>query len=743
MAKKKQLVIVESPTKAKTISRFLGGDFVIQSSNGHVRDLPKSKMGIDIEHDFAPQYVIPTKSRKTVTALKKEAKKAENIYFATDEDREGEAISWHLAQLLDTPAEAVKRITFHEITETAIKEALEHPRKIDEHLVDAQQARRVLDRLMGYELSPFLWKKVAKGLSAGRVQSVALRLIVEREQEIEKFTSQEYWNIEAEFQKTDKSEPTVVAKLHSHGSEKYEKLSIAGQAASDAIVKDLEGQTYSITRVERKESRRSPLAPFTTSTLQQEANRRFGYSSKQTMYIAQQLYEGVQLGSEGSVGLITYMRTDSTNLSTKFLGEARAYLESTLGGKYLPEKPRTFSKKQQNAQEAHEAIRPSDVTRAPDSLKGELEPKLWKIYDLIWRRAVASQMTESVFDHTSIDISSANGYMFRATGSVIRFDGYQNIYVTAQKDSLLPELTDGESVNLLKLDPQQKFTEPPARYSEAGLVKALEEHGIGRPSTYAPTISTLFERKYADKEEKRLKPTEMGRLVNDVLVNHFPKFVDYDFTAKMELDLDRIAAGETDWVPIISDFYHPLKENIAVKEQELSKKELTETATDQVCEKCGKPMVIKMGRFGKFMACSGYPECKNTKQLDSEGKAEEAEEIDEKCPECGKPLQKKVGRFGPFYGCTGYPECKYIKNIEKLTGVKCPQCKEGDIIEKRSRFGKTFYACNRYPECKFALWSKPTGEKCPESGDLLVYGKKGTLVCSSKTCKFSKSAEEE
>ncbi|MFA6198567.1 MAG: type I DNA topoisomerase [Patescibacteria group bacterium] len=739
----KHLVIVESPTKAKTISRFLGKDFDIQSSNGHVRDLPKSKMGIDIEHDFAPQYVIPTKSRKKVTELKKAAKKAAVIYFATDEDREGEAITWHLAQLLDTPSEKVQRITFHEITESAIKDAITHPRKIDQNLVDAQQARRVLDRLMGYELSPFLWKKVAKGLSAGRVQSVALRLIVDREQEIEKFKPQEYWAIEAEFSKINGNKPNITGRLVQQAGKKLDKFSLSQGDEAKKIVAGLETAEYHISRVDKKQAKRSPLPPFTTSTLQQEANRRFGYSSRQTMYFAQQLYEGMQLGSAGSVGLITYMRTDSVNLSVKFLNEAKDYLTKELGNKYALPEPRTFAKKQQLAQEAHEAIRPSDVGRTPESVKEFLEPKLWKTYDLIWRRAVASQMPESVFEQTAVDISTKNGDIFRANGSVIVFDGYQKIYQTNQKDAILPVLADQEKVKLEKLDPQQKFTEPPARYSEAGLVKAMEEYGIGRPSTYAPTISTIVERKYVEKEEKRLKPTEIGQLVNDVLVTHFGNIVDYKFTAHMEEDLDKIAQGEMAWTPVIKEFYEPFKATLAQKEQELSKKDLTESQTDEVCDKCGKPMIIKIGRFGKFLACSGYPDCKNTKQLAKDGQVEVTEAIDEKCPECGKPLQKKVGRFGPFYGCTGYPDCKYIKNIEKKTGVSCPQCHEGEIIEKRSRQGRNFYACNKYPECKFALWSKPTGEKCPECESLLVFGKKGLIACSNKTCKYTKSTDRE
>ncbi len=737
----KKLVIVESPTKAKTISRFLGKDFVIKSSNGHIRDLPKSKMGIDIEKNFEPQYVIPTKSRKTVNQLKKDAKGVDTIYFATDEDREGEAISWHLAHILDASEDKVNRITFDEITETAIKKAVAEPRKIDINLVNAQQARRVLDRLVGYELSPFLWKKVVKGLSAGRVQSAALRVIVEREREIEAFKPKEYWLIEADFEKTDKSKPVLTARLYKKADKRMDKFSITKEAEAKKILKELEDAKYKVGDLSSKELKRSPFAPFTTSTLQQDANRKYGFSSRQTMYLAQQLYEGISIGKEGSVGLITYMRTDSVNLSDKFLGEAKQYIAETFGDQYTLSSPRRFKKKQRLAQEAHEAIRPTNVMRAPNEIKQYLDARIFKIYDLIWRRAVSSQMPEAVLGQTTIDITSDNNYIFRATGSVLKFDGFYKVYPVKQKDSILPEVAKDEDLNLIEIKPQQKFTEPPARFSEAGLVKALEEFGIGRPSTYAPTISTLLYRKYIEKEDRRLKPTEMGFLVNDVLVKHFSRIVDYKFTADMEENLDRIAEGKKEWVPIIKDFYTPFKENLSKKEEEVSKKELTEQKTDEVCEKCNKPMVIKMGRFGKFLACSGYPDCKNTKQINGDGEPEESEVIDEKCPECGKPLQRKVGRFGPFFGCSGYPDCKFIKKIEKSTGVKCPQCGKGEIIEKRSRKGRTFYACNQYPKCQHAIWSKPTGEKCPECDSLLVYGKK-VINCSNKECKYSKPADQ-
>ncbi len=743
----KHLVIVESPTKAKTISRFLGKDYVILSSYGHVRDLPKSKMGVDIEHDFAPQYVVPKDSQKNVTALKKAASKADVIYFATDEDREGEAISWHLAELLKPRAEQVKRITFHEITNEAISEALKNPRTIDLRLVDAQQARRVLDRLVGYELSPFLWKKVVKGLSAGRVQSVAVRLVVEREREIQAFVAQEYWTIEGMFRKA-KTEP-FAAKLHQINGKTLDKFALKKKQDADAVLAALKDQSYHISAVQTRATKKAPPPPFTTSTLQQEANRRLGFSPKQTMMIAQQLYEGVEIAGEGSVGLITYMRTDSLNLAQKFLSEAQTHLRDTLGQNYALAEPRRFKTKSKGAQEAHEAIRPTDVARTPQSVASFLDPRQGKLYDLIWRRAVASQMPEAQISSTTADVMTENRqYTFRASGSTIAFDGFLRVYPSGMKENELPKLAEGDVVTAEKIESLQHFTEPPARYSEAGLIKALEEYGIGRPSTYAPTIATIVDRGYVEREERRLKPTDIAFVVNDLLVGHFPEVVDYQFTAKMEEELDEIAEGTKEWVPVIREFYTPFKEHLSMKEQEISKKALTEEATDEVCEKCGKPMVIKMGRFGKFLACTGYPECKNTKPVDGNGKPTEPETTDEVCEKCGKPMVVKRGRYGPFLGCSGYPECKNIKRIEKKSGVRCPQCNEGDIVEKRSRGGRTFYSCNRYPECKFALWSKPIatddsqGMKCPESGDLLVYGKGGTIVCSSKTCKYQRAADD-
>ncbi|NUM25713.1 MAG: type I DNA topoisomerase [Candidatus Buchananbacteria bacterium] len=738
----KNLVIVESPTKAKTISKFLGSDYKIESSFGHIRDLPKSKLGVDIENNFDPQYVIPVKSKKRATELKKLADKAQNIYFATDEDREGEAISWHLVNIFKTPKNKIKRIVFHEITEDAIKEALKNPRELDLHLVDAQQARRVLDRLVGYQLSPFLWKKVARGLSAGRVQSVAVRLIVEREREIQAFNAQEYWSIESIFNANNQN---FESKLNKIDDKVIDKLEISNEEQANKILKDLEQATYVIEKVEKKQTKKKALPPFTTSTLQQAANSRLGFSAKQTMMLAQQLYEGIELGSEGSVGLITYMRTDSLNLATKFLDEAAEYITTQLGKQYHAG-IKKYSAKSKLAQEAHEAIRPTLAKNDPASVRPYLNDRQFKLYQLIWQRAISSQMAEAVMDNTTVDIKAQKTpYTFRSTGSIIKFDGFLKIYPTSTKENILPDISENQTVNLVELKPLQHFTQPPARYTEAALVKALEEYGIGRPSTYAPTISTVQERGYVEKEEKKLKPTEMAFLVNDLLVEHFPKIVDYQFTAHMEDDLDEVAEGKKEWQPVIKNFWEPFKENLDKKDSELTKKELTEQASDEVCDKCGKPMVIKVGRYGKFLACTGYPECKNTKPLDGEtGEPQGPVETGEKCPECEHPLVKRKGRYGEFVGCSNYPKCKYIKKEAAQTFGTCPACGKGKIVGKRSRRG-FFYACDQYPDCKNALWGKPyieegqsEPEKCPDCGSILVHGPKDSIKCSSRECKYKR-----
>lgn len=733
-----RLVIVESPTKAKTISKFLGKGYNVLSSFGHIRDLPKSTTGVDVEKDFKPKYVIPTAKRKTVTALKKAAEKADEILFATDEDREGEAISWHLAEILNVPAEKIKRIVFHEITKDAINEALKSPRPIDTKLVDAQQARRILDRLVGYELSPFLWHKIRRGLSAGRVQSVAVRLIVERERERDAFESEEYWTIESLLGK-DGTE--FEAKLTAEDGKKLDKLEIKNEAQANKILDDLKGTDWQVASVKKTEKKRKAPTPFTTSKLQQAANNKLGFSAKKTMMIAQQLYEGIDIGEEGSVGLITYMRTDSLNLSDKFLADAESHIKDNLGPEF--HNRQVYKTKSKGAQEAHEAIRPTEAFRHPDEIKNSLSSDQFKLYDLIWRRSIASQMPAAVFDSTAIDIK-ASRYTFHATGSVIKFEGFLKVYKEKRKESILPEMTEGDTLDLIKLEPKQHFTEPPARYTDASLVKTLEEHEIGRPSTYAPTIHTIIDRGYVERDEKKhLFPADIAYTVNDMLVEHFPDIVDLKFTAKMENNLDEVAEGKIEWVPLLRTFYNPFHENLEKKEKEVKKIKKEDVQTDIECDKCGKTMVIKDGRFGKFLACSGFPECKNTKPVkdNADGEPEVDEETtDEKCPKCGGDMVVKHGRFGKFLSCSNYPECKSIKSIAKGTGVSCPQCKKGELSEKRTRRGKTFYGCDQYPDCDFALWSKPTGAKCPECKSLVVYGAKDTVRCSSKECKWKDKA---
>lgn len=739
------LVIVESPTKAKTIAKFLGKDFTVKSCFGHVRDLPKSKLGVDIDNNFQPQYVISRDKNKIVKELKNAAAKTADILFATDEDREGEAISYHLAYILGIKPALAKRIVFHEITKQAITEALRHPRALDLKMFDSQQARRVLDRLVGYTLSPFLWRKVAKGLSAGRVQSVAVRLAVEREREIKAFQPQEYWTLEGGFQEY-KNKQTFVAKLYSTADKKLDKLDIENQEKINQILNDLKKVDYKVARVEQKNKFRQPLPPFTTSTLQQEANHRLGFSAKQTMRLAQQLYEGITIDGNGQVGLITYMRTDSVSLSEKFLTEASDFITKQYGERYTLTKPRVFKKKTKNAQEAHEAIRPTHVHYTPESIKDNLAAQQYRLYDMIWRRAIATQMAAAIINATAIDVVSDNNYLFRATGQIIDFNGFLKLYPDNSRENVLPRLETNQAVKCLELKPQQHFTEPPPRYSDATLVKALEEYGIGRPSTYAPTISTIEDRSYVERDEnKRFKPTDIAYLVNDLLVKHFNKIVDYQFTANMEGYLDDIADGKRQWQNVIAGFYGPFKDNLVKKDEELNKKQLTEEKTSELCEKCGSAMIIKIGRFGRFMACSKYPNCKNTRDIatdkEDQKTTKEPELTEEKCDKCGAPMSKRQGKYGPFLGCSQYPKCRNIKNIEINTNVNCPKCQQGKIIEKRSKRGKIFYSCNQYPNCQFALWSKPTGEKCPDCGNLLVYGAKDTIRCDNKECQYSKNSK--
>lgn len=736
------LVIVESPTKAKTISKFLGRGYKIASSFGHIRDLPKSKIGVDIENNFEPTYDIPARSQKTIAELNTLSKKADSVILAADEDREGEAIAWHLTKALKIPAKKTKRIVFHEITKNAILEALKNPRDINMNLVDAQQARRVLDRLVGYELSPFLWKKVARGLSAGRVQSVAVRLIVEREREIQKFKVDEYWTIESKVE-SQKSKVTFLSRLNKINNKTIEKLEIKNKKQVDKILAEIKGKDFVVADVVQKENKKNPPKPFTTSTLQQTANRWLGFSAKQTMTLAQKLYE---------TGLITYMRTDSLNLSKTFLTDAKKYLTTELGKEYALTTPRTFKTKSKGAQEAHEAIRPTDINKTLDNLK--LESGQARLYNLIWQRAIASQMTEAIVDNTTIDIDvESTKYQFRSNGQVLKFDGYLKIYPEQSKELVLPQVTTGEKLNLKELTPEQHFTKPPARYSDAGLVKELEKYGIGRPSTYAPTISTIITRNYVARDDgKRLFPTEIAFVVNDLLNNHFSKIVDYQFTAKIEEGFDKIAHGKIEWQPIIRDFYDPFSKNLKMKYDEVNKKDIMpDEETEHECDKCGELMVIKTGRFGKFLSCSAYPDCKNAKpvpgskqdakQKESNEKAKELEEKykGQKCEKCESDMAIKVGRFGPFLACTGFPKCKNIKSVkegQQSTGVKCPNCEKGDIIEKGSKRG-IFYACDQFPNCKTAYYAKPTGDKCTKCKSLIVEVKGDKVKCSNKECKSS------
>jgi len=676
-----QLVIVESPTKANTIKRFLGSKYRTLSSYGHIRDLPKSELGIDVENDFKPKYIVPLKAKKNASLLKKESEKADSVILATDEDREGEAIAYHLTHLLELDGKKdYQRIVFHEITKGAIEEALKNPRKINIDLVDAQQARRILDRIVGYKLSPFLWKKVARGLSAGRVQSVTVRLVVEREREIEKFVPQEYWTIEAllKKQKTGNKEQEFTALLVKKDREVLDKLAVGNEKEAKKIIKDLEGAEYEVADVERKEVKRNPLPPFTTSTLQQEAWRRFRYPARLTMRIAQNLYER---------GFITYHRTDSLNLSLQSLAEAKKFIVKQYGEKYFAGFFRKFKTKSKGAQEAHEAIRPAYPDRAPEKLK--LESQQLKLYDLIWKRFIACQMAQAIFDSTAVDIEAKN-YTFRSTGQTLKFEGFLKVYPIKFEEMNLPQLETGETLELIKLSPSQHFTQPKARYTEATLIKALEENGIGRPSTYAPILFTIQERNYIEKNsDQRFRPTEIGITVNDLLVAHFPKIVDIGFTAEMEEDLDDIAEGEKKWVPVIKEFYQPFEENLKQKYEEVSKKDITEKPTEKKCPKCGAPLLIRLGKYGQFYACSKFPKCRHTESLE-----------------------------------------------ENVLGVKCPKCKEGELVEKRTRRRKIFYGCNRFPKCDFALWDKPTGKTCPKCKSLLVQTSRGQVKCSSKECDY-------
>jgi DNA topoisomerase-1 len=799
----KALVIVESPAKAKTINKYLGKNFVVKASIGHIKDLPKKNLSVDVDNGFRPTYEVIEGKKKLLQELKDAAKKVETVYLAADPDREGEAICWHLEEELK-PKKASEgpkfmRLMFNEITKSSIEKSLEKPTLVDLNLVNAQQARRVLDRLVGYKISPLLWDKVRRGLSAGRVQTVAVRLIVEREREIRAFVKQEYWTLDADL--AGKKPPHFDARLTKKNDE---TPVVSTQAESDGLVADIDGQQFVVKSVGTKEKRRNPVAPFITSTLQQDSSRKLRFSVKRTMMLAQQLYEGVEIGSEGLVGLITYMRTDSVRVSEDALKEVREYIGGKFGKEYLPEKPNEYKTKKA-AQDAHEAIRPTSAMRTPEDMAPYLAEDQLKVYRLIWMRFLASQMSPAVFDQTTIDVNvegkSKAVYSFRATGSVMKFDGFLKVYEEGkdQKDEedeelkhKLPVVTAGEELKLRGLKPEQHFTEPPPRYNEATLVKKLEADGVGRPSTYASILSTIQERQYATKEGGRFKPTELGMVVTDLLLESFSDIFDTRYTARMEDELDDIEGGKLDWREAMSEFYERFTKDLEAAETQMTNIKRMEKPTDLTCDKCGKPlvikwgkhgsflactgypectytreltvdlpdletadlsdqgdeeycencgrpMVLKKGRFGTFYACSGYPDCKTTKQIGGSQKKPDVT-LDEKCPNCGSNLVQKYGRFGEFTACSSYPTCKFVK--QKTIGVKCPECSEGDVVERRSKRGKTFFGCSRYPDCNFVAWARPVAEKCPECGSPYMvekYLKAGAFYqCPNGECKYKR-----
>ncbi|HEX8862222.1 MAG TPA: type I DNA topoisomerase [Actinomycetes bacterium] len=729
----RNLVVVESPAKAKTIGKYLGKDYAVVASMGHVRDLPKSDFAVEFNHGVAVTYEVTPRGKKVVSDIRKAAKSAERVFLATDPDREGEAIAWHIAEAAKLAADTIRRVSFTEITADAVRRAFAEPREIDGHLVDAQQARRVVDRIVGYKLSPVLWRKVRAGLSAGRVQSAALKMIVDREREIQAFTPREYWSLEADLLTADEED---VHARYPVGEK--QKFVLGDEGSATAAAERSRGADWIVKDVTKTERKRSATPPFTTSTLQQEAARKLGFSSKKTMAVAQQLYEGVDLPGEGSIGLITYMRTDSVALSQGALDEIAGLVRERYGPNYV--RTTRYKTKAKAAQEAHEAIRPTAVGRTPESLNGHLERDQQRLYELIWKRAVASQMAQAIYDQTTVDIEArgsadpavrdSTDLIFRASGSVMRFDGFVRVYlegrddVTEEEAGLLPELEAGQRLNLAELRPEQHFTEPPPRYSEASLVKALEEHGIGRPSTYSPTISTLLERKYVRLDSRRFHPEDVGIVVTDLLADVFPKVIDLGFTAEMEEDLDRIATGSKSWEPLVKTFFVEVEDTIAERQEKVSR---PEEPTDEVCPECGAEtgakLVRKWGRYGWFLSCSRYPDCRyrrNAKQSADEAERPEPEMTDVPCPKCGKPMVKRSGRFGPFLGCSDYPRCRGIKNLAEQEYGTCPKCGQGQVVSKRTKRGKTFYGCNRYPDCDFAVWQTPLSQPCPECGSLLV-----------------------
>ncbi|MEI7994491.1 MAG: type I DNA topoisomerase [Methylococcaceae bacterium] len=754
----KNLVIVESPAKAKTIEKYLGKDFQVLASYGHVRDLIPKEGAVDPNNDFAMKYEVIDRNLRHVQAISKALKSADTLYLATDPDREGEAISWHLYELLkekkllkDKP---VHRVVFHEITKKAVTEAIANPEKLAINLINAQQARRALDYLVGFNLSPLLWKKIRRGLSAGRVQSPALRMIVERELEIEAFKTREYWTIDAALTAHDQA---FKAKLTQFDGEKLTQFSITDEALAEKTKQTLlaaaDGQLL-VAKLEKKQQKRNPAPPFITSTLQQEASRKLGFTTKRTMIVAQQLYEGIDIGGE-TAGLITYMRTDSVNLSVEAVEEMRVLIAEKYGANNVPKEPRLFKTKSKNAQEAHEAIRPTSPRHLPNQIKDHLSIEQYKLYDLIWKRTIACQMIHATLNLVAVDLTCGDGkHSFRATGSTIATPGFMAVYLEGKddskesddKESFLPPLEEGRPVLLNDIIAGQHFTEPPPRYGEASLVKSLEEHGIGRPSTYASIISTLQNREYVTLDNKRFYPTDVGRIVNKFLTEHFTKYVDYDFTANLEDELDAVSRGEKDWIPLMHEFWKPFNSAVQEKDASVQRKDVTQEAIDEKCPECGSPLSIRLGRNGRFIGCTNYPECSYTRNLNDDVTASDEPETVEgrTCPECESPLVFKTGRYGKFIGCSAYPKCRHIEPLEKPadTGVECPQCKKGTLLKRKSRNGKIFYSCSGYPKCDYALWNTPIKEACPQCNWPILTVKETKRrgvekVCPQKECSYA------
>jgi DNA topoisomerase I len=755
----KNLVIVESPAKAKTVKRYLGPDFQVIPSVGHVMDLPKSTLGVAVDDDFKPEYHVIAGKAKVLKEIQAQAKKADNVYLATDPDREGEAIAWHIAEQLGKIKGSIRRVLLHEITQGAVREAVAHPEELNHDLFDAQQARRVLDRLVGYQISPLLWDKVKRGISAGRVQSVALRVIVEREKAREAFRAEEYWTLDARLEAGNP--PPFKAHLYSHRDQRIDnKAYKLPEAEAREIIAACEHKPFVVRKVERKEVRRTPTPPFITSRLQQEASRKLYFSPSRTMKIAQRLYEGVELGDQGAVGLITYMRTDSPRVSDQALTSVREYIVNRYGANYIPERP-NFYRSSKSAQDAHEAIRPTAVERDPESMARYLGKDELALYTLIFNRFVSSQMNPAVYDRTTVDIEAAEA-VFRATGQVVKFDGFMRVYTEGQDEvasdddeaATLPAMNEGEALKLLGFEPEQHFTQPPPRFSQATLIKELEDKGIGRPSTYAAIMTSILNREYVEEDpSKRLRPTSLGRVVAELLIKAFPDILEVSFTAQLELELDEVENGKENWVKTLRRFYGPFKKSLGEAKKKMPTVKRKGLPTGLKCELDDGEMVIKWGRNGEFLACSNYPKCTSTKEFtrDDQGnivpqerQALSTEPTDEVCEKCGKPMVRRRSRFGEFLGCSGYPDCDGIKRLKSdpvSTGVNCPDCKEGDVLERRSRRGKLFFGCSRYPKCKFASWDKVVAQPCPQCGSAYLVEKVtkregARWQCPNKECDY-------